>query len=262
MEEQPDKGQLKEKEQRARELSQKWSESLFILSDELGKLINPNETVFQLYFPILGAILDFADFGERQGEVEEFRNKVYQEKNVNQEVARERAWELVTIKPLEGKRVLEIGGPFVQALHLLGAKEAVCIDSASKWPYSPERGGYKRIFDRLDFTDPQELVRGEFDLVLTREVLSRSSQLTSRTLTSGKEIWTEEFKYGGRRGWSEEEAIQGMLRACAQLTKKGGLNIHAGDIVAQPEDFYDAIGLELIAKIRINGLTTFVFRKK
>jgi len=257
-----EKGKEEEGEVETEQLDREWLYAWGHFAGELGRRVGGEKVEFGNYYPFLGAIFDYFPW-EQKSKIEEFKKRVYQNKLTRRKEAAELADELISLSPLRERKAFEIGGPFVQVLHLLGAKRAVCIDPEPKWlNFKPEREGYQRFQERFDFTRPEKQVGGEkFDLVISRETIASFSGLAGRAQVIGGKIVNENVAYGGRTNWSDEEIAQGMLASCAFLTKKGGLNIHSGDLLAETRAFWPEVGFEFLVYTQSLNIETFVFKK-
>ncbi|PJE69244.1 hypothetical protein COU96_00810 [Candidatus Shapirobacteria bacterium CG10_big_fil_rev_8_21_14_0_10_38_14] len=231
----------------------KWQSGLWYVSEQLGELTRPEDkTNFYpgLYFDFLGASMDFFRLWDKSDGLKQIEQEIYHGKPVHNPEAEKITKQLVNFQPFKGLKVLEIGGPFAQTLHFLGAKKAVCIDpQIDKWPYKPKKAGYKAISERFDPKDYKEQIGEEnFDLVFSRQLLAAFSGLETSKLR-------EKFS-------SDDKLSQVFLTAFAQLTRPGGLSIHNGDLVEQSSKFYKKINLKLLARVETGNQQTFIFRKK
>lgn len=261
MEEGKESDLVKNTQGEGEKLLQRWQSGFLAVTGELGNLIHPEKREdYVVYFDFLGAAMDFGHLWANSPELEQLRRQIYEVKSVSYGKAKEIAQALTRLQPFKGMRVLEIGGPFAQVLHLLGATEAVCIDPRiRKWPYKPPREGYREIPARFDLDNFESQIGGkDFDLVLSRQLLGFGSRLeASRT----------------RREFSTlDEFCLAYLAAFAQLTKKGGLNIHNGDMKKQSPEIYKEMELTLLKMIptiviqragsEVVFMKTFIFKKE
>lgn len=177
--------------------------------------------------------------------------------------AREAVSNLLATLPLEGTKILEIGGPFGQVLHAMGA-EVFCVDPDIEgmsyvhkvsWKYTPTKRNelYHPVAVRLTATNWQEFIApGQFDFVYSRWVLSKNSGSSSdwirqwdRDYPANRDqytmYWTDAYtrrREAYHRVVKENEPAEIQARAdlfaiSAAVTKKGGFILHQGDAIEE-----------------------------
>ena len=164
--------------------------------------------------------------------------------------------------PFEGVKVMEIGGPFGQVLHTLGA-EVWCVDpdiegksefQKMDWNYSPSNRNetYHPIPQRLTLANWQNLVGDQqFDVAYSRLVLSIDSG------TSGDwrkhlpdyshgyhEAQAEYERIIAEKREAEEQARRDIFVISAMATKDRGLVMHEGDTLAEVKPLAPGVRLE------------------
>lgn len=229
-------------------LGEQWYRGLWILTGKLADFVNPKPDVcYTLYYDILGTVMDYFDLWSKSNELQKIKLQLFAEKAILPEEAVKIASDFVQLQPMRGMNVLEIGGPFVQVFHLLGAREAVAIDPLiNRWPYEPQTEGYLAILKRFDPDSPPKILKEKsFDLVLSRQLLAYGSGFISPLESSQKETLL----------------IKNFLHGCASFTKQGGLNIHNGDLIEKRYFWERQIGLERLADVPALNTTTVIFRK-
>ncbi len=177
---------------------------------------------------LLGILMDKLDLWGSSPVLEDIERRLLSP-GTNPSQAVDLARELVQARPFAGQRVLEIGGPFAQLLHVLGADSVTCVDpQIGTWPYNPERSGYQTISDIWDFREP-------FDLF---EDPSFTLTISSRLLSMGSRLYPAYGKKGDLGDvWSSGEVFQGFLDGCALLTERDGLTFHVADKGLIPDPY-------------------------
>jgi len=226
-------------------LEENWRRGLWYLIGELANFINRKPDIcYQLYYDFFGATMDYFNLWQNSEELQKMKSRIFTGGAVLQNEAAGITPELVRLQPMKGMKVLEIGGPFAQVFHLLGAEEAMAIDPfIEKWPYSPKRDGYLAIPKRFDPNNPPKAIKEKlFDLVFSRQVLAMGSGFVDL-----REI--------------SDERVLNFFSACGKLTKSGGLNIHNGDLIEERYRGEEESGLQRIATIPVINTTTVIFKK-
>lgn len=242
--------------------------SWFFLSNLLCDVkLTHNYHLYRAYSDLFLAILDFLPEGSNS--LEKFRSKIVQEKDkpIDFEDFPQISQQALAQQPLKGIQTLEIGGPFGQLLHALGA-EVYCIDPDIEgesefrdvnWRYVPDfrKDLYHPIPERITKNNWQHLITPEtFNLTYSCNVLSQDSGTSSdwrwyieRNFPSSRDIRVhlEEYRRVAKINEEAESlARNDIFEISAQATKPGGLLIHQGDAIEQLLPLSDQIGLEFI----------------
>lgn len=173
--------------------------------------------------------------------------------------------------PFSGMRILEIGGPFGQVLHGLGA-ETWCVDpdihSKSEfqkvdWNYSPVRrvNLYHPVPNRINLANWRDLVgEGGFDVVYSRQVLSINSGTSSDwrkhllDYSHGYQEAQDEWRrVTSANNGAEAQARKDIFKVSGLVVREGGLVIHEGDALSEAEESAAEVGL-LLTQRRIDRL--------
>lgn len=170
--------------------------------------------------------------------------------------------------PMAGLKVLEIGGPFGQVLHTLGA-EVTCIDPdieamsewhETNWKYDPRSRShtYHPIPVRLNLDNWQSYLQPDnYDVSFSRWVLSQHSgtssnwrwQIKQMSLERGSREHLEAYNQAASANESaEKQARRDLFTISALVTKKGGLVLHQGDRVEEVVLLSASVNLDLLEK--------------
>ena len=168
-------------------------------------------------------------------------------------------WLKDDFKPLKNKSVLEVGySNFnnLQRLAEMGASTVVGIDPLGK---GCSKENIKIIKRKLDFESYSEFGKNgipeQFDLTYSQSIMDFVDVYGN--------YWGEMGNYF----CSTPESIKKIQAICANLTKKGGYSIHAGNTPCGMNAFLNKLGMNLEAYIGIpNKITSlvgslFVFKK-
>ncbi|TSC90371.1 MAG: hypothetical protein G01um10145_43 [Microgenomates group bacterium Gr01-1014_5] len=176
------------------------------------------------------------------------------------------AQEALTCLPFDGIRIMEIGGPFGQILHAMGA-EVWCVDpdiegesgwQKLNWTYSPTSRAhlYHAVPHRITFVNWETLIRERnFDAIYSSDVLSTNSGASSDWRKhlpdfSGDyhEAQAEWVRVTTKNKSLEALARKEIFLVSALASKKGGLVMHKGDALAEIRPIAPEAGLDLIEK--------------
>jgi hypothetical protein len=190
-------------------------------------------------------------------------------------------------QPFSGMKTLEIGGPFGQVLHSLGA-ESWCVDpdiegeseySGENWRYVPSArpDEYHPVAARLTASQWDQILEPEsFDVTFSNHVLSENSGVTSDWLWQVKREFDPVWSFSAyneawmracnERAAEEAEGRKDLFTIAAKATKSDGIVIHAGDAVEELLPLASENGLTLKQKrfVHMDGVIiqpVFVFRK-
>lgn len=194
----------------------KWNMAFYYLLRELGKERPPAYTRdWGMYYEVFGPIVDYEILPKANRQLRELISGFYERESGH--VRGRRLKKLVdkfcNLKPLEGRKILEIGGNFGELLHLLGA-DCVCIDP---WATRTiEKSRFKVVIDPLTPENFGDLIGNEkFDITYSRLVLDWGSGLAPFDKQKDDFVMT----------------CQKMLWMAAEATREGGISIHVGNWV-------------------------------
>lgn len=155
-------------------------------------------------------------------------------------------------RPFSGMKTLEIGGPFGQVLHGLGA-ESWCVDpdiegesesAGENWRYVPavRSDKYHPVAARLSMSNWDQVLEPEsFDVTFSNHVLSENSGVTSDWLWQVKKEFDPVWNFRAyNQAWmracnehaaEEAEGRKDLFTIAAKATKPDGIVIHGGGAV-------------------------------
>lgn len=213
------------------------------------------------YADILIAILNHSDLDHES--FQKLKRFVLEDsvQSPNKKYREEVLSELLPQTPFQGLTIIEIGGPFGQILHALGA-EVWCIDpdingksdrQRVNWNYSPKARAeqYHPVAVRLTANNWQEYVSsGQFNITYSHDVLSTNSgtssdwrkrwhrkyeAVKSQGILEKMELYRqrdEEYRQlAAERKGPEAQARKDLFIISANVTKTDGLVLHQGDAI-------------------------------
>src|SRR3989344_3149995 len=228
------------------------------------------------YGALLDTLLDH--LSETHGKLSEMRETFCAyDKRINSGAAEN----LAAAQPFSGLAILEIGGPFGQLLHGLGA-ESWGVDpditggsefwGEASWEYSPtERAdAYHPVPVRLTDDNYNDVIgERQFDLEFSRWVLAQGSGTSGDWRRRATRLWIEReydeyHRFVTEKDPAEAKARRELFTISGKLTKPGGFVIHEGESAGEFGDLLPELGLSLLScrQYHMHGaMPIYVFQK-